>query len=145
MMRQRVIAMLPRIFVIVAVVVILGAALGAGSVLAAKGGTKGKPEGNDNGHRTATLWTEPAINPYPAHGFDFTVRGSGFNPDSTVHVSFGSTGCCLAFSVGADSDGEIGFSWTTAAPATYTFRAYQDLKGHKWSVYAETHVEVTEQ
>ena len=130
----------------VAVVLVSVMAIGFGStgIDAAPGGN-----GNGNGHGrdkgSATLWTEPA-NPYPAYGFDFMVRGSGFNPDSTVHASFSSNGsCCLTFNVSANSNGEISFPWTTGAPGTYTFHAYQDMKGHKWSIWAEVKVEVTDQ
>ena len=136
----------------IVIMVLLVAALSVSTVLAAPGGNgkgKGNAGGNGGGNgganeQTAELWTEPG-NPYPAYGFQFVVRGSGFNPDSTVNASFSSNGsCCLTFNVSADGNGEISFPWTTGAPGTYTFHAYQDLKGRNWSIWAEVKVEVTD-
>jgi len=127
---------------VAALAALLLGVLAAGPAVAGKG----NGNGNGNGHQSsAVLWTDPS-NPYPAHGFDFEVMGSGFNPDSVVHVSFGRDGsCCLAFNVMSDSEGDISFGWTTGEPGMYRFAAYQDLKGNHWDVHAEIYVEVAEQ
>ncbi len=122
------------ILALVAVVALTASALIAGPALAGKG------NGNGNGnHSSAVLWTEPS-NPYPAWGFDFEVHGSGFNPNSVVHISLTPNG--VSSNVLADSNGDIWFGWTTGEPGTYTFSAYQDLQGSHWSVYASVDVQV---
>ena len=133
--------MIRRILILVALAAILGAAVGAGPVLAAKGG-KGKGNGGGNG-TTAMLWVEPDTQPFPPYGYGFTVQGSGFNANSIVHVSFTNDNCCLTFNAESNSSGEISFPWRTGNTGTYTFSAYQDRKGHKWSIYARVDVIVS--
>ena len=134
-------------FIPLMIMILLVAALSVSPVLADPGGQgkgKGNPGGKGNGganEQSAELWAEPS-NPYPAYGTDFVIRGSGFDPNSTVHVSAATPGCCLAFNVGANGNGEIGFMWTTGAPGTYVFRAFQGKKGKGWETYAETSVVV---
>ena len=138
--------MIRRLLILVALAAILGAAVGAGPVLAAKGG-KGKGNGGGNGGNgtTAMLWIEPDTQPFPPYGYGFTVQGSGFNASSTVHVSLVNNGsCCLTFNAESNSSGEISFPWTTGPAGTYTFSAYQDRKGNKWSIYARVDVIVAE-
>ena len=124
------------IVTVAALAALLFAALATGPALAGKG------TGNGNGnHSSAVLWTEPH-NPYPAYGFEVDIMGSGFSPNSVVYVSQSPNGA--AYSVLADGEGDIWFAWTTGAPGTFTFSAYQDLKGNHWSTYASVTVEVVE-
>ena len=134
-MRQRVIAMFPRIFAIVAVVVILGAALGAGSALAAKGGGKGKPGNGGNG-TSATLTVSP--NPVPAYT-DPTVTGAGFEAGKSLLV--GIPGDLRFTSVTADSTGAFSFVYTARSlyPGyTYHMEAWGNGKGKTWVLKAST-------
>jgi len=123
------------IVALVAVVALTLSALAAGPTLAGNGHGKG---GNEP---SAVLWVEPS-NPFPAWGFDFAIRGSGFTADSVVHISMTPNG--VTSNVLADSNGDIIFGWSTGAPGTYTFSAYQDLQGNHWSTYASVAVEVVE-
>ena len=103
---------------------------------AARGGNGG---GKPN-ESSASLWLEPALDSYPAYGFAVKAKGSGFNPDSVVQISQAPNGAIS--NLLADSNGNIELSWSTGAPGTYTFSAYQDMQGHRWTVYASVIVEV---
>ena len=122
-MKQKRIVTMPRIFAILVVVAILGATLGAGSALAAKGGIAGKPGGGGNGGNgtTATLTVSP--NPVIAGG-DLTVTGSGFKPDQWIYFS---TTCYGSFNVAVDSAGNTSFTRPAPiGPGRCTFDAYQN-------------------
>jgi len=116
--------------------ILLSAVALAGDADAAKGGKGG---GANNGS-TATVWLEPAASTYPAYGYQFEVRGSGFNPNSAVYISLTPNG--FTSNVGADNNGNIAFSWSTGAPGTYTFAAYQDFQGHRYTVNASVSFQV---
>ena len=143
MVKQRAVAMIPRILAILAIVVILGAALSAGSALAAKGGTKGKPGGH--GGKGDTYAATLAVSPDPViAGGDLTITGSGFKPDQWIYFS---TSCYGSFNVAVDSAGDTSF--TRPAPigaATCTFDAYQSGgKGkNKFSLMATLTFQVVE-
>lgn len=81
----------------------------------------------------------------PIHTGDiFIVKGSGF-AEGRVHISAANPGCCLAFSVGANANGEWAFLWVAGtAPGTYVFRAFQGQKknGKHWEVYGIGSIEV---
>jgi hypothetical protein len=143
MMKQRVIAMLPRIFAIVAVVVILGAALGAGSALAAKGGVKGKPGGNGNGNHgpAATLTVSP--DPVACCGAVFSGSGSGYFPSSFAYVNIHTPRTLYATSVATDASGNMYFEHPTAEPGTYTVEVFQ-YKRKKLVLMATADLVVTE-
>ncbi|MEE8346370.1 MAG: hypothetical protein V3S20_03380 [Dehalococcoidia bacterium] len=143
-MEQNKILTISRIFAIVAVVAILGATLGAGSVLAAKGGIKGKPDGGNGGNggnggkETATMTVSP--NPV-ATGVAITVTGSGFGAKKTVYV--GLQGYFNMVPVTTDGNGS--FSLTSPGltlPGTYTYVAM--VYSHKsWVIAASAQFEVT--
>ena len=119
MMKQKRIVTMSRIFAILVVVAILGATLGAGSALAAKGGITGKPGGGGNGSAVLTVSPNPVI-----AGGDLTVTGSGFKPDQWIYFS---TTCYGSFNVAVDSAGNT--SYTRPAPigpGRCTFDAYQN-------------------
>ncbi len=146
MVKRNRIATMSRIFAIVAVVVILGAALGAGTALAAKGGVKGKPGGNGggggggNGDAVATLTVSP--DPVPAFTHP-TVTGTGFKPGETVYV--GIPGDLRFTAVTADGSGSFSFMYTDRdlKPWTYTMEALGDGKGKvKWVVRASVTFQV---
>ena len=136
MVKRNRIATMSRIFAIVAVVVILGAALGAGTALAAKGGVKGKPGGNGgnggNGETYATLTVSP--NPAPAWTW-FQAEGCGYVTGKVVNILVKS-GATAFFGVGVDANGCISFMHSTGAPGTYTVEAHQNLKGKKQTLMA---------
>lgn len=140
MVKQRVIAMLPRIFAIVAVVVILGAALGAGSALAAKGGIKGKPGGNGgNGHGgngdngSATL----VLAPDPVAAYDeYVVTGSGFTPNAFVSVGVKHPDATYWTTVMTDGDGAFSFTKTAKGPGEVIHEAYQQKSKRCWEMKA---------
>jgi hypothetical protein len=128
MMKQRLMAMLPRFFAIVAVVVILGAALGAGSALAAKGGSAGKGNGGKgHGGTTATCTTcvlTVSPNPMPVHTQP-TVSGTGFAPGVNFFVRV--NGDIFYTIVTPDSSGSFSFVYTYKdlyAPGTYAMVAW---------------------
>ncbi len=126
-----------RTLVLAAALVLLVGPFAVSPALAGKGGNG---HGGRNISTSATLWTEPAADSYPAYGFNFVVRGSGFNPNSAVHISLTPNG--FTSNVTADSNGDLAFSWTTSAPGTYTFSAYQDMQGNHWDVYAAVSFQV---
>ena len=149
MMKQRVVAMIPRLMVMLAAVAILGGALGAGSALADKAvdGIHHHAEKNGNGGNggnggtQATLTVSP--NPVIAGG-DLTISGSGFKPDQWIYFS---TTCYGSFNVAVDGAGDTSF--TRPAPigaATCTFDAYQNGgKGkNKFSLMATLTFQVVE-
>lgn len=103
---------------------------------------RGDKGGNPN-KSSAILWVEPSLASYPAYGYQLTILGSGFNPNSVVQISQTPNGAIS--NVLADSDGNITFSWSTGAPGTYTFSTYQDLKGNRWTIYAQVTVQVVSQ
>jgi hypothetical protein len=129
--------MTTRLLAIVAVAVILGATLSGGAALAAKGGIKGKPDGNGhggNGHGnggnhdpapTVTLTVDP--NPVPAWGHIYTVSGSDFTPGGAVNFVRGG----LVTFVAADANGFASTTFQSWDPGTYTVDAYQ-FSGKKW-------------
>ena len=131
MMKQKRIVTISRIFAIVVVVAILAATFGAGSVLAAKGGIKGKPGGGNggNGNTAATLTVAP--NPVPAYTHP-TVTGTGFKSGKEVLV--GIPGDLRFTSVTPDSTGAFSFIYTarTLAPDTYTMEAWVAERKGKW-------------
>jgi hypothetical protein len=127
MMKQRVIAMLPRMFAIVAVVVILGAALGAGSALAAKGGNgSGKGNGGNGDKTVATMTVSP--DPVPL-GTAVTITGSGFKPGPVVvAVDWNYP----YDTVMADSAGSFTYVYSRPLdPGFHGVLAYQQGKGKK--------------
>ena len=127
MMRQRLMAMLPRFFVIVAAVVILGAALGAGSALAAKGGIGASGKGN--GGTIATL----VVSPDPVAAYTHpTVSGAGFKAGESLLV--GIPGDLRFTSVTADSTGAISFEYTARdlVPGSYSMEAWGQARKGYW-------------
>ncbi len=139
MVKRNRIATMSRIFAIVAVVVILGAALGAGTALAAKGGVKGKPDGNGgnggNGGTYATLTVSP--DPAPANWY-FHAEGCGYVTGKMVNILVKDNGSTAFFGVGVDGNGCISFDSFTGSPGSYTLEAYQNLKGKKQTLMAST-------
>ena len=118
-MKQKRIVTMPRIFAILVVVAILGATLGAGSALAARGGIAGKPNGGNG--TTAAMTVSP--NPVIAGG-DLTVTGSGFKPGQWIYFS---TTCYGSFNVAVDSAGNTSFTRPAPiGPGRCTFDAYQN-------------------
>ncbi len=144
MTRRSMTATLLRISALVAVVAIVGAVVGAGPVLAAKGGNGGG-KGNGNGGKGDTYAATLAVSPDPViAGGDLTITGSGFKPDQWIYFS---TTCYGSFNVAVDSAGDTSF--TRPAPigaATCTFDAYQSGgKGkHKFSLMATLTFQVVE-
>ena len=140
MVKRNRIATMSRIFAIVAIVVLLGAALGAGTALAAKGGVKGKPGGNGgggnggNGGSYATLTVSP--NPAPAGGAVVDASGSGYNPSAGAYINIHTPNSLYVYTRGTDSEGNLSFFFNTAEPGTYTVKVYQ-YKGKKLVLKAQ--------
>lgn len=123
MTRRSMTATLLRITAIVAVVAIVGAVVGAGPVLAARGG---KGNGNGGGGRdkvTATLTLSP--NPVDAGGAVFSGSGSGYYPSSFAYVNVHTPQSVYATSVATDASGNVYFEHATAEPGTYTVEVFQ--------------------
>ena len=142
MVKQRVVALMPRLFAILAVVVILGAALSAGATLAAppegKGGGNGKGGGKNS--VTATLTLSP--NPVPAGGAIFSGSGSGYFPSSFAYVNIHTPQTVYSTSVATDASGNVYFEHATAEPGTYTVEVFQ-YKRKKLMLMAQTDLVVT--
>jgi hypothetical protein len=113
MEKQRVVVMMPRLLAILAVVVILGAALGAGSALAARGGIKGKPDGNGgNGGKNNGGYGVCYVTPDPvAAGDDYTIVGSDFKAGQLLGVQIKDSTGTTVFNVSADATGSFSLSW----------------------------------
>ena len=127
-MKQRTIATMPRLLMVLAVAVLLGAALGAGATLAAppegKGGGNGKGGKNGgNGDAVATLTVSP--NPVSAGGAMFSGSGSGYFPSSFAYVNIHTPQTVYATSVATDASGNVYFEHATAGPGTYTVEVFQ--------------------
>lgn len=134
-MKQRAIATMPRFLMVLAVVVVLGAALSAGSALAAKGGNGKGGRGGGGPSATLTVSPDPAV-----AGSDFTISGSGFNANKTVIV--GVSGFLPFETLTADGSGSFVTSYTRdLQPGTYTLLGYQE-KGKRWVVKASLTFEV---
>ncbi len=139
MVKRNRIATMSRIFAIVAVVVILGAALGAGTALAAKGGVKGKPGGNGgggnggNGGAVATLTVSP--NPVSAFG-GYVVSGSGFSANELVSVGIRHTDATYWSTVTTDGNGAFSFTRTAKGPGYVVHEAYQQKNKRSWEMKA---------
>jgi len=125
MMKQRVIAMIPRLLVLVAVAVLLVAALSAAPSEAARGG-KGNG-GRGHGGTTATCTTcvlTVSPNPMPVHTQP-TVSGTGFAPGVNYFVQV--NGDIFYTIVTPDSSGSFSFVYTYKdlyAPGTYAMVAW---------------------
>ncbi len=139
MVKRNRIATMSRFFAIVAVVVILGAALGAGTALAAKGGVKGKPDGNGGGGGNGDTYTATlTVSPNPASAWTwFQAEGCGYVTGKVVNILV-KNGATAFFGVGVDANGCISFTHSTGAPGTYTVEAHQNLKGKKQTLMAST-------
>jgi len=125
--KQKRIVTMSRIFAIVAVVVILGAALGAGSALAAKGGN-GKGKVGDHGHGGApTLTVTPT--PPAEVGQWGVVAGEGFPKDTSVFVVITDSPSLLEKTDRAGSF-ETGVAFAEAG--SYTFSACYLQKNGRW-------------
>ena len=134
--RNRIVTM-SRIFAIVAIVVLLGAALGAGTALAAKGGVKGKPNGNGgnggNGGSYATLTVSP--NPVAAFG-GYVVSGSGFSANELVSVGIRHADATYWSTVTTDGNGAFSFTRTAKGPGDVVHEAYQQKNKRSWEMKA---------
>ena len=135
--KAKMIALMPRLLAIVAVVVILGAALAAGTALAAKGGVKGKPNGNGgnggNGGSYATLTVSP--NPVAAFG-EYVVSGSGFSANDLVSVGIRHTDATYWTTVTTDGNGAFSFTRTAQGPGDVVHEAYQQKNKRSWEMKA---------
>jgi hypothetical protein len=117
--------MMPRLFAVVAVVAIMGAALATSPVLAAKGGN-GTAKGG-NGNKTVATMT---VSPDPAPlGAAVTITGSGFKPGPVVvAVDWNYP----YDTVTADSAGSFTYVYSRPLdPGFHGVLAYQQGKGNK--------------
>ena len=116
-------------YIPIVIMVLLVAALGASTVLAAPGGGKGKGNkgGDDSGSGGLTVTGSlSSSNPYQAWGAEtYTVHGTGYGAIESVYISLASPGCCSGSKVWTDRNGEFSFSKATGAPGTYTATALQ--------------------
>ncbi len=86
-------------------------------------GGRGKGGGGGAVSSTGSLSVSPAT--VDAWGGQYLVTGSGFYPGQVVNFSVAQPGCCIAFNIWADSNGNVSFTRTTGEPGTYKIDAYQ--------------------
>ncbi len=143
-MKQKVIAVIPRLVVMLAVVAILGGALGAGSALADKGvdgvhnhaekngNGKGGNDGNGGGS-SAVLIVSP--NPVAAFG-EYVVSGSGFSANDLVSVGIRHADATYWSTVTTDGNGAFSFTRTAQGPGDVVHEAYQQKNKRSWEMKA---------
>lgn len=128
---------------------VLAIGFGSTSIDAAPGGNGngkayGVTNGGGNGGAKASMWVEG--NPIAAWGVEeYTVNGSGFQPDKPVFLSLATPGCCAGNWIIADSEGDFSFSRATGAPGTYEVTAFQERNNGKLQFMSSVSFAVTEQ
>ena len=139
MVKQRMIAMMPRLLAILAVVVILGATLGAGSALADKPVDgihhHAKKTGNvATGATVATLTLAP--NPVGTDS-GYVVTGSGFKPNTFVTVGIREPDEEWWQPATTDGSGSFSFTWTAdSLPGSVVHDAYQPKNSGRYELMA---------
>ena len=91
-------------------------ALGIATTAPADAAPRGKPSSS------ATLTVSPDV--APAWGGQYTITGSGFEPDTGIQLGQSiAGGCCSTFMVRADATGSFTMTGYTEAPGPYVFTA----------------------
>ncbi len=105
-----------------------------------------KPDKGPRGQKINGVVEFDPVGPISAYGESFMVKGSGYPAESLVHVSAADPGCCLAFNVGTDENGEFVILWISGAPGTYRFTAFagEPRRSGKWDYYGFGVIEVVE-
>ncbi len=78
--------------------------------------------GGGNGNSEPATLTLTPHNPLDAWGQQYTISGTGFNPNAWIYFS---TNCCGSFNRWSDSGGNFSMVKSTAGPGTYVFDAFQ--------------------